>query len=177
MLVPAVWIFGYGSLLFRPDFPFDRREIVTLDGWERRFWQGSTDHRGVPEAPGRVVTLVARRSASCRGIAFRVTRGEEQRVLAYLDHRERGGYTRTEVTLTRHGARLEEAAITYIAHEGNPCWLGDAPLEAIARQVRHAVGPSGRNLDYVLSLERVLGESGIHDAHVSELAAQLREPV
>lgn len=172
-----MWIFGYGSLLFRPDFPFDHREAVELRGWERRFWQGSTDHRGVPEAPGRVVTLVANPSAVCRGVAFRVTRGEEERVLAYLDHRERGGYTRTELGLRAlSGSALEGSAIAYIAHEGNPSWLGEAPLDAIARQVRHAVGPSGRNLDYVLSLERVLGASGIVDEHVTELASRLREP-
>ncbi len=177
MLAGAVWIFGYGSLLFRPDFPFDHREVVRLDGWERRFWQGSTDHRGVPEAPGRVVTLVERAAARCHGVAFRVTRGEEERVLAYLDHRERGGYTRASVALhTTSGAQIEEA-VTYIAHRDNPCWLGEAPLAAIAAQVRTAAGPSGKNRDYVLSLERVLAEAGIVDAHVSELAIHLRDEV
>lgn len=171
-----MWIFGYGSLLFRPDFPFGRREVVRLRGWERRFWQGSTDHRGVPEAPGRVVTLIENERALCFGVAFQVTPGEEARVLAYLDHRERGGYTRTAVAIETIAGAPIEAAVTYVAREGNPCWLGDAPLRAIAAQVRTAAGPSGSNRDYVLSLERVLASHGIDDEHVTEIAAHLREP-
>ena len=125
-----MWIFGYGSLLFRPDFPFDRRVVAEVAGHERRFWQGSTDHRGVPEAPGRVVTLVARAGAVCRGVAFQVREGEEERVLAYLDHRERGGYTRHTIPIVRLGEQAVDAeAFTYIAAENNPCWLGDADLD------------------------------------------------
>jgi cation transport regulator ChaC len=62
-------------------------------------------------------------------------------------------------------------ATTWIAPAENPFWLGDAPLAALAAHVREAVGPSGSNLDYVLALDRILGELGIEDAHVRELAA------
>ncbi len=172
---PPVWIFGYGSLLFRPDFPFDARMHARLEGWQRRFWQGSTDHRGVPEAPGRVVTLVPQAGAVTTGVAFRVVGGEEDAVLAYLDHRERGGYTRREVAITRDGEALADQAVTYIAEATNPAWLGEAPLADIAAQIRGARGPSGANLDYVLQLARVLADAGIEDAHVAELAALLEK--
>src|SRR5581483_11846825 len=67
----AMWIFAYGSLIFRPDFPWIERRRAFVRGWARRFWQGSPDHRGVPEAPGRVVTLVAR-DGFCGGCAYRI---------------------------------------------------------------------------------------------------------
>ena len=68
----AHWIFGYGSLMWHPGFEFSENRPAAITGWMRRFWQGSTNHRGVPGAPGRVVTLMPDESAVCRGMAYRV---------------------------------------------------------------------------------------------------------
>jgi cation transport protein ChaC len=163
-----VWIFGYGSLMWRPAFSYTERRPAWLRGWGRRFWQGSTDHRGVPGAPGRVVTLVREVGAICWGIAFRVD-GRHADVLAGLDHRERGGFTRHRGTIRMEPDGATAQAILYVAGEGNPNFLGPASLPAVAEQVRRSRGPSGSNLDYVLRLGGALREIGAADPHVFEL--------
>lgn len=165
------WVFAYGSLVFRPGFSFVRREVACVEGFERRFYQGSTDHRGTPEAPGRVVTLVPSPGARCWGVAFGLSVGSVDAVLGRLDFRERGGYARLELPLHgKNGERLSESGLVYVANPDNPEWLGDAPYEAMARQIKSSVGPSGRNTDYVLGLARALDEMGVDDPHVFALA-------
>ncbi|HEY0093092.1 MAG TPA: gamma-glutamylcyclotransferase [Archangium sp.] len=167
-----MWIFGYGSLIFRPSFPFEERREAWLKDWGRRFWQGSTDHRGVPEAPGRVVTLVPEPGARCWGVAYRIATERVEEVLTHLDFREQGGYERHLVHLeTRDSSLLK--AVVYVAGPSNPHYLGPAPLEAIAAVVRTAQGPSGPNRDYVRLLAEALAQAGEHDPHVAELVRLL----
>jgi len=169
---PDLWLFGYGSLMWRPDFVHRERHPARVDGWTRRFWQGSPDHRGVPEAPGRVVTLVPEPGARCHGVAYRVAPDVAAEVLAGLDHRERGGYARIELALEllRPGAPVVIAsARTYLATSDNPHYLGPAPLPAIARQIVGSRGPSGANLEYLLRLAQTLRELEADDEHVFAL--------
>jgi cation transport regulator ChaC len=166
-----LWVFGYGSLVWRPAFPFLERRAGFIEGWSRRFWQGSTDHRGVPEAPGRVVTLVREARAICWGMAYRVAPTDRSDVLERLDHRESGGFERAEVAVSLHGSGDEtRRALVYVAGEGNPNYLGPAPLESIAAQVRACVGPSGTNQEYLLRLAESLRDIGAEDDHVFDLA-------
>ncbi|HJL20432.1 MAG TPA: gamma-glutamylcyclotransferase [Sandaracinaceae bacterium LLY-WYZ-13_1] len=167
------WIFGYGSLVWRPAFEHLERRPARLRGWARRFWQGSTDHRGVPGAPGRVVTLVEAPEATTAGMAYRVSDDVFEAVIAKLDHREKGGYERRVVALEAHGgARL--SALVYLAGPSNPHYLGPAAADRIVAQIDRARGPSGPNDEYLLRLERWLRDVGERDAHVFELAAALR---
>ncbi len=163
-----LWVFGYGSLIWRPDFPYLESRPAQLSGFQRRFWQGSTDHRGVPGAPGRVVTLEASQRSSCAGVAFRIEGGREQGVLEALDRRESGGFERLRVAVElRAGPTV--TAITYRAAAGNPNYLGPAPLHEVAAQVRRCHGPSGSNREYVVELARALRAHGASDPHVFEL--------
>lgn len=174
----SLWLFGYGSLIWRPAIPFAERRPAHAPGHERRFYQGSTDHRGVPEAPGRVVTLVPVPAGRCAGVAYRVPDAVRDEVLATLDHRERGGYTRLELAIRLDDAR-ELSALTYVATPDNPNWLGPAPLPAIARQIAGCRGPSGDNLEYLLRLAAALRDEGADDPHVFALereALALRGP-
>ena len=168
----SLWIFGYGSLVWRPSFDYAEVRPAYVTGWARRFWQGSTDHRGVPGAPGRVVTLVREPGNRCWGMAYRVEADDPAPMLRELDHREKGGYERYEETLgfgdptdSPHHA----TALVYVATPANPNYLGPAPLVAIAEQVRGSCGPSGSNLEYVLRLAEALRSIGAPDPHVFAL--------
>lgn len=172
---PPLWIFGYGSLVWRPAFEHVTRVPGFITGWSRRFWQASTDHRGVPGAPGRVVTLVPDPQAATWGMAYQVDPAVREEVLARLDHREKGGYSRESVHVQlRDGGRLEDVLV-YRATETNPQFLGPAPLADIARQIHRSHGPSGPNPEYLIELARALRALGVEDAHVFELEAALRE--
>lgn len=167
-----LWVFGYGSLVWRPAFVHDQCEPGYVIGKARRFWQHSTDHRGVVGAPGRVVTLVDEPGARCWGMAYRVPAAAREDVLARLDYREKNGYLRQTVAVHRNSGDAIDALV-YIATSDNEDFAGPASLEAIAAQVRRSRGPSGDNVEYVLELAAALRRIGAEDAHVFALAAIL----
>jgi cation transport regulator ChaC len=172
----GLWIFGYGSLVWRPAFEHLERRSARLPGWSRRFWQGSPDHRGVPGEPGRVVTLVRDSQAVCWGMAFRVAADRTPDLLHALDLRESGGFVRIHVTVRLDGAgRTDVSAVTYVAEAGNPNYLGPAPPAEMVEQIRRARGTSGTNLEYVLRLAEALRALAAEDEHVFELARLLGE--
>lgn len=164
-------LFGYGSLIFRPDFPFSSREPARLAGFSRRFYQGSPDHRGTPEAPGRVVTLVAAPGGFTDGVVYELSAEALDVHLAALDHREKAGYARHEVHVTTAHGPLD--ALVYLATEDNESWLGPASEEEIAAHVARSRGPSGANTEYVLELARALRALGADDPHVFGIEAAL----
>lgn len=162
-----VWLFGYGSLIWRPDFPFYEARRAYIDGWARRFWQGSHDHRGAWSDPGRVVTLVAARGERCSGRAYLI--GPD--VFEHLDRREINGYQRHRVPIRFEDG--EATGVMYVATRDNPAYLGSAPLAEMVAQIRRAAGKSGTNVEYVLKLASALRELGESDDHVFELEEQL----
>lgn len=163
-----VWLFGYGSLIFKADFPYITARPATIRGWVRRFWQGSHDHRGTPDSPGRVVTLIQEAGATCQGMAYLVTPEE----FAHLDHREKNGYLRFATEMTFDDGTTAEGLV-YIATEDNEAFLGNAPAPEMARQIQEAVGPSGPNRDYLLNLAEALRRLGAEDEHIFELEKHL----
>jgi cation transport protein ChaC len=166
----SVWLFGYGSLIFKADFPFLERRAAGISGWTRRFWQGSHDHRGTETAPGRVATLVAEDGAVCAGMAYLIT----PQVFSHLDHREKNGYLRLAIPIEfDDGSRVE--GLVYVAAEDNAAYLGAAPEREIARQIAASSGPSGRNRDYLTDLADALRTLGKDDRHVFAIERYLAE--
>jgi len=168
-----IWLFGYGSLMWRPGFEFHDRCPASLTGYTRRFWQGSHDHRGRPDAPGRVVTLVQEPGARCEGVAYLISTEVARQVFIELDHREKNGYRRQPVILELSDGRTA-TGLVYIASEQNRAFLGPAPVPQMAAQILGSVGPSGTNRDYLFQLAAALRAQGANDAHVFELEAAVR---
>lgn len=166
--VSSVWLFGYGSLIYKVDFPYLEKRPATITGWERRFWQGSHDHRGTPEAPGRVVTLIESPRARCTGMAYKVSPD----VFEHLDVREKNGYLRFTTPMTFEDGASHDGLV-YIATEDNAAFLGPAPAADIARQIAASAGPSGPNRDYLVNLAEALRSLGDYDAHVFEIEKHL----
>ena len=163
-----LWLFGYGSLIWKADFRFIESRPARVHDWSRRFWQGSHDHRGTPAAPGRVLTLVEDPGAVCQGIAYRIT----PEVFEYLDAREKNGYLRSTLSI-EFADRDAAEALVYIATASNAAWLGHASDHAIALHIARARGPSGSNRDYVNHLAAALRALDAYDAHVFAIEREL----
>jgi len=177
-----VYIFGYGSLIWRPGFPYLRKFDGYIKGWSRYFWQASTDHRGTPEDPGRVVTLVKDDGAAQSetwGTVYCIPEEEAEVILRNLDYREKGGYTREDVDVYIRGqdAPVVQKAILYIGTHKNAHYTGETPVELIAEKIYKCVGPSGPNIDYLLNLAESMRKMSVYDAHVFELERLVRDLV
>ena len=161
----STWIFGYGSLVWRQDFPYLDSHRAYIDGWTRRFWQGSHDHRGIQTDPGRVVTLIEAPGEKCYGRAFLI----EPDALEHLDYREKNGYERHTVDINFDDGRI--LGVVYIAATTNFAFLGDVPVDEIVAHITRCSGRSGTNVDYLLNLANSLRQLDISDSHVVELEA------
>lgn len=182
------WLFGYGSLIWKPPPHFDRRIPGWVTGYVRRFWQASQDHRGTPEAPGRVVTLIERSfwssladahaSAPDRvwGVAYRIEPGRAAEVRDYLDIREINGYTIHHSPFHPADGSTPIKTLVYIGTPDNDQFTGPQDPQALAEHIARSEGPSGLNRDYLFGLERGLDElspeSG--DEHVTDLSDRVR---
>lgn len=174
-LLPAaqdLWVFGYGSLIWRPGFPFTERNGARLHGFHRSLCIYSHVHRGTPQEPGLVLGLD--RGGVCRGVAFRVAPADAQETLAYLREREQA----TAVYLERHlSVRLDDGrrltALTYVADRDHAQYAGRLPHDLMMDLVRRGRGISGLNPDYVLRTHEHLVEMGIHDPVLAGIVREL----
>ena len=169
-----LWVFGYGSLMWRPEFDFLERRTARLMGAHRALCVYSHVHRGTPEKPGLVLGLD--RGGSCRGIAFRVDGRKREATLQYLREREQA--TNVYLEVTRAVDLLDDPqrrvqAVTYVVDRSHPQYAGKLPLETQLHLVRQGHGRSGVNRDYVLATAKELSALGIRDHAFEWLAARM----
>jgi cation transport protein ChaC len=163
-----LWVFGYGSLMWRPGFPFVERMAATLAGRRRAFCIYSVHHRGTYERPGLVLGLAP--GGSVRGMAFRVAQADWAATYAYLLEREQPTETYIEArrfVRLADGRRVE--ALVFLSDVHHPQWAGALSLERQAELIAGATGLSGRNVDYLRDLVEHLGQEGIRDRAMTAL--------
>ena len=164
-----LWIFGYGSLMWRPGFDFEERTLATVRGYRRALCVYSHVHRGTPERPGLVLGLD--RGGSCKGVAFRVAARNAAATIAYLRAREQVTMVYREITL---GAVLADGrrvrALSYAVERSHPQYAGALEPREVERFVRQGIGVSGPNPEYVRNTYAHMRELGIADAAFASLA-------
>ena len=167
-----LWVFGYGSLIWRPGFPYLERQSARLIGAHRALCVYSWVHRGTQDRPGLVLGLD--RGGTCRGVAFRVAPQEWDGVVAYLREREQVTAVYEErVRPVRLADGTAATALTYLVDRSHPQYAGKLDEETQFRLVAEAEGQSGPNRDYVINTAAHLAEVGMPDATLDRLAKRL----
>lgn len=170
-----MWVFGYGSLIWNPEFPVAERQIARATDWHRSFCMRSIHHRGTVEAPGLVLALDHAKGAICDGVAFRVVPGAEADTLAALRERELISSAYLEITLPlRLLDGREINALAYVIDPDHDQYCGGLSLTEQAHIIAQAKGGRGANRDYLFATADHLAELGIADADLSWLAMQVR---
>jgi len=171
-----LWVFGYGSLMWRPGFDYLERRAGLVRGYHRSLCVYSFHHRGTPQEPGLVMGLD--RGGSCRGAAFRVAAGKRADTIAYLREREQV----TGVYLERNAAaRLDNGqtvpALVYVVDRRHEQYAGRLDVDEVVAIVRRGRGVSGYNPDYVRNTQSHLVDMGVHDPWLTQIVNRLDQEV
>jgi len=171
-----LWVFGYGSLMWRPGFDFVEQAPARLIGEHRALCVYSFVHRGTPEKPGLVLGLD--RGGACRGIAFRIPWDKRDETIAYLRAREQVTSVYREVTRSvwlENETRQRVSALVYVVDRSHVQYAGRLSLQEQLRHVRQGHGQSGANRDYVLATVKAIEAQGFRDNQLHRLATMLHD--
>lgn len=168
-----LWIFGYGSLMWDPGFPYARACSALLRGYHRAFCIYSHRYRGTPEQPGLVLGLD--RGGACRGIAYLVAQRQTESVLENLWMREmsRRTYRPRLVHVDVAGERVR--ALAFIADPAHPSYAGRLPVEEVAALITRGVGARGANVEYLVNTLRHLEALGVREPRLRRIHAMVEK--
>jgi cation transport protein ChaC len=171
-----LYVFGYGSLIWRPGFSYLAAVPALLRGFHRCFCLRSHRYRGTAAVPGLVLGLD--RGGACRGVAFRVAAAEAEPVLQYLDARELPDgseivYDRRVLRVAIGAEARMVRAVTYVARRASPHYCGRLTPEAAAAIIARGRGETGSNREYLLNTLAHLGALGLRDPALDRIAALL----
>ncbi len=170
-----LWVFGYGSLIWNPEFPVAERHIARLHDWQRSFCMWSIHHRGTVADPGLVLALDHAPGGHCDGVAFRVEPGQEAATLEALREREliSSAYLEQNLPVVLRDGRAVQT-VAYVVDAAHVQYCGGLAIAEQARIIARAAGGRGPNRDYLFATASHLAELGIEDADLSWLAAEVR---
>jgi cation transport protein ChaC len=170
-----LWVFAYGSLMWRPGFDFLERVPARTIGVHRALCVYSFVHRGTPERPGLVLGLD--RGGNCRGIAYRVAAAKRAATIAYLRAREQVTMVYREsrrAVWLRHDPQQRVEALCFVVDRGHPQYAGRLSLDQQLLHVRQGHGKSGANRDYVIETVKALDALGLREGDLHMLAERLK---
>lgn len=178
------WVFGYGSLMWKPGFEAAEARLALLDGYKRAFALSSVHYRGTPECPGLVLGLDWQPGSTCTGMALRISADQASEVRHYLAERELVSRSYFEVSheitllcpgdgrAVCQGERVN--AICYILDRTHPQYAGAMALEDQATVIRIAAGPTGSNSNYLFNTVEHLRKLGVDDPELFALERMVR---
>lgn len=170
-----MWVFGYGSLLWKPGFAPAETVVARLRGYARSFCMTSIHHRGSEIEPGLVLALDAQEGTSCTGLALRADEQEADKVLDYLRERElvSSAYLEKRLPVNLTDGRVVEA-VTYVIDPAHIQYCGGLPLEEQAQIIARAHGGMGPNSEYLFNTAQHLDSLGLGDEELTWLAGRVR---
>ncbi|WP_233238484.1 gamma-glutamylcyclotransferase [Bordetella sp. LUAb4] len=166
-----LWVFAYGSLIWRPGFAWQERRITTVKGYHRSLCLWSHHHRGSREIPGLVFGL--NRGGCCRGVAFRVAAADVPQAFAALWEREMIDSAYTPRWLNCHSDDGCVSGLVFVLNRGCANYAGELTEENRMAAIRNAVGRSGACLEYVVETDKALRANGIEDCRLGALVRRL----
>ncbi len=164
-----LWVFGYGSLIWSPCFPYREKAVALVHGYHRALCILSTRYRGTHRKPGLVMGLC--RGGSCWGMAFRVPASQVGRTLRRLWNREmpRRVYEPRLVQATLDGSRRRVRALAFLADPSHPSYVRELDLHGRARLVAQGIGQRGRCVDYIQNTLEHIYQFGVRDPHLERI--------
>lgn len=167
-----LWVFGYGSLMWKPGFDFVERRRAALPGYVRRFCLDSITYRGTPEYPGLVLALDEEPDDRCEGVAFRVAAAERAKVHKYLRDRELVTYSYLEKFLdVEIEGGISTQALCYVMDRSHQQYRGGLSPEAQAQVIATAHGPAGSNIEYLMNTIEQLEAIGVDDPGMTQIGS------
>ena len=163
-----LWVFGYASLIWRPEFDADEQRRAAVHGWHRALRMRSRINRGTPERPGLVFALVS--GGSCRGVVYRIERSRAERELERLWAREMPTGVYDPRWLACRTAQGTVRALAFTLDRASPAHTGDLNDAELVEILRHARGRYGSTLEYLMETAACLRSHGIRDREIERLA-------